>query len=596
MEERRFALIVASFKYEDVGLSQLIAPPQDAESLARVLRDPSIGGFEVKTLLNEPSYKINQEIEVFFSDRKLNDLLLVYFSSHGIKDSEGRLHFATINTRRNLLHSTAVSANLVNDVMLRSRSKQQILLLDCCYSGAFARGMLAKSDKTIGVNESFNGKGRIILTASNSMQYAFEGDSIEGQGAHSIFTKNLIHGLESGKADTNGDGKITVNELYDYVYDTITSETSQQKPEKWDLGVQGNIVIAHNPNPIVKPALLPSELRESISDLRPWVREGAVRQLNRLMHAEDKSIILAAQNALKQMVNDDSLQVRQLVNEILEHETTKKDESKSVELKEEQKREVINELSDTKVIEENKQSKIKLISNNEEINHNLNHTTTTSSLTSTTNSFFHKDFFKFGSEGWSIWRKWTFLNTVSFLFFSLGLVGYSWYFYPGDMNYYMEYDRFSYQPVIWLTNVGTIFVFPLLLGIIQWNLMRKYSIRITSWILATVLGYAASYSIMILEIPFHSYWIFLFYLLQGSLVGLAQSFVLRKKFAHSGKWIIATIIGWLFLSILFISVPSYWFFIYTYLFIVVVLGGLMIGTISGIFLVRLVKNIIVVQS
>ncbi|MBF8285684.1 MAG: hypothetical protein HW378_4599, partial [Anaerolineales bacterium] len=56
MAEKRYALIIASWDYTaDVGLRKLIAPPQDAESLARVLQNPAIGGFEVRTLLNEPS-------------------------------------------------------------------------------------------------------------------------------------------------------------------------------------------------------------------------------------------------------------------------------------------------------------------------------------------------------------------------------------------------------------------------------------------------------------------------------------------------------------------------------------------------------------
>jgi len=69
----------------------LVAPSQDAEALARVLADPAIGGFEVQTLLNEPSYEVNRAIEAFFTDRKRDDLLL-YFSGHGIKDEEGRLY------------------------------------------------------------------------------------------------------------------------------------------------------------------------------------------------------------------------------------------------------------------------------------------------------------------------------------------------------------------------------------------------------------------------------------------------------------------------------------------------------------------------
>jgi hypothetical protein len=42
-------------------------------------------------LSNEPSHRLNQEIETFVDNRKRDDLLLLYFSGHGIKDSDGTI-------------------------------------------------------------------------------------------------------------------------------------------------------------------------------------------------------------------------------------------------------------------------------------------------------------------------------------------------------------------------------------------------------------------------------------------------------------------------------------------------------------------------
>jgi uncharacterized caspase-like protein len=213
-----------------------------------VLADPSIGGFEVKMLLNEPSHMVNQAIEAFFADRKRDDLILLYFSGHGIKDEDGRLYFATTDTRRQMLRTTAIPATLVQDVMSCSRSRRQVLLLDCCYSGAFARGMVTKSDQLVGTMGQFEGRGRVVLTASDAMQYAFEGDKVRGRGVRSVFTNALVHGLKTGEADLDRDGHISLDELYDYVYDKILDETPQQKPGKWAFDVQGEILIAHNPH------------------------------------------------------------------------------------------------------------------------------------------------------------------------------------------------------------------------------------------------------------------------------------------------------------------------------------------------------------
>ena len=61
------------------------------------------------------------------ADIKRGDLLLIYFSCHGIKDVNGQLYFAMVDTRLNQLDSTAISANFVNDMMSRSPSDQQVL-------------------------------------------------------------------------------------------------------------------------------------------------------------------------------------------------------------------------------------------------------------------------------------------------------------------------------------------------------------------------------------------------------------------------------------------------------------------------------------
>ncbi|HDD25027.1 MAG TPA: caspase family protein, partial [Chloroflexi bacterium] len=95
----RYALIIASWEYEDRRLKRLVAPPQDAEALARVLEDQNIGGFDaVEVLLNRSSHEVNRAIEAFFIERERDDLALLYFSGHGIKDGWGRLYFATPDT------------------------------------------------------------------------------------------------------------------------------------------------------------------------------------------------------------------------------------------------------------------------------------------------------------------------------------------------------------------------------------------------------------------------------------------------------------------------------------------------------------------
>jgi tetratricopeptide (TPR) repeat protein len=322
----REALIVASAQYTDPLLRQLQAPQADAAGLIEVLSNQEIGGFQTKALIDRPSYEIAAAIEEFFIDRQPDDLLLLYFSGHGIKDVDGRLYFATINTKRSLLLATSVPASMVNDAMLRSRSRREVLILDCCHSGAFARGMVAKSDSSVGTSDQFQGTGRIVLTASDATQYALEAEQATGSGVRSIFTEVLVNGLKSGEADTDFDGRITLDELFAYTEDKVLQRTPNQKPMKWALGVTGSMVIAQNKNPVIHPAELAPNLLEALDkDNLPSIRQVAVKELGKFLGRQDRALALAAELKLNELVADDSRTIQELARGILADKASRED-------------------------------------------------------------------------------------------------------------------------------------------------------------------------------------------------------------------------------------------------------------------------------
>jgi hypothetical protein len=308
MAGTRNALIVASYDYTDPGLRQLHAPASDARALEAVLQDPGIGGFDVRTLLNAPTHEINLAVEEFFADRRPDDLLLVHFSCHGVKDEDGDLYFATSNTMLRRLGATAVGADFVNRCMGRSRSRRIVLLLDCCYAGAFERGMTARAGTEVGIEAQLGGRGRAVITASSAMEYAFEGEQLAdvGEPEPSVFTSALVNGLETGEADRDQDGLVALDELYDYIYDAVRATTPNQTPGKWMFGVQGEMVIARRSHPVSTPAELPRELQEVIDSPLASVRTAAVQELTRLLTGRHAGLALAARLALERLTSDDS--------------------------------------------------------------------------------------------------------------------------------------------------------------------------------------------------------------------------------------------------------------------------------------------------
>jgi hypothetical protein len=338
----RYALIVATYEYRDTGLKRLVAPRHDAESLAAVLADREIAGFDVTTLVNEPHHVVGEVIGDFFSARRRDDLSLLYFSGHGLKDDEGRLFFAMSNTRRDGLLFTAVPAQSVNDAMTGCLSREKILILDCCYSGAFPGGWTTKGDSAVNTLERFGGgRGKVVLTASDATQYSFEGNELRGSGSESIFTRHLVEGMRSGAADQDEDGDIALDELYAYVYERVIAEMPQQRPKKKD-DVEGRIVIARNVRWDI-----PGYVRSALASPIPGDRMQAITNLARL-HANGNPAVRARVTArLTELLDDDSKQVSQAAAELLrwgtptagENDTDRRQAEEQTRRAEEQRRE-----------------------------------------------------------------------------------------------------------------------------------------------------------------------------------------------------------------------------------------------------------------
>ncbi|CAG0946310.1 hypothetical protein ANRL1_02902 [Anaerolineae bacterium] len=311
----KLALIIGTSDYQDPGLHDLAAPIEDARDLAEALRDPAIGGFDdVMPLINAPAQTIRKSIARLFKDRAPDDLLLLYFSGHGVLDEQGQLYLTAADTERSLLSGTAIPAAFVSGEMDRSRSRRQVLVLDCCHSGAFEKGSKGALGASVGTKTVFGGSGygRIVLTATDATQYAWEGNKVIGDAIeNSLFTHYLLEGLRTGQADSDGDGHISVEEMYDYAARRVIEQTAKQKPYMWRFEKEGTFIIARNPKPrAVEPVPLDAALQAVIDNPYPLIRKGAVQELERLLNGSNAGLAVSAFDALQRLSDDDSDSVR----------------------------------------------------------------------------------------------------------------------------------------------------------------------------------------------------------------------------------------------------------------------------------------------
>jgi len=251
----KFALLISVSDYGP-GFNSLPGTIKDVAAMRRVLQHPDIGGFTEVTTLNNPEPLVMQEaIEALFKEkvRQRDDLALLFFSGHCVNDHNNKLYFATRNTRKNvkgeLVKSTAVPASFLQDIMSDSRSRQQVVILDCCFSNAFADVWSAKNYGSVDVKNQLSGEGRVVLTSSTSTQQFFpqKGSEI------SKYTRHLVEGLATGAADIDQDQYVSVSELHQYASRKAEEATATIEPEIYAGKESYNILLAKAPLEQLQP-------------------------------------------------------------------------------------------------------------------------------------------------------------------------------------------------------------------------------------------------------------------------------------------------------------------------------------------------------
>ena len=244
----KIALLIGVSEYEP-GLDGLPAAVNDVAAMQQVLANPNMGDFAdaaVTVLQNSSRQAMEDALYRLFADRQREDLVLLYFSGHGVVDESGEFYFTTRFTRKEagrLVPTTAVAARSVREWMEQSRSQHKVIILDSCFSGAFARGVKAKDSGSINPEQFLGGKGTAILTASTSTQYALTQEGFD----LSIYTHYLVEGIRTGGADRDDDGFIGAEELHAYASSKVKEAAPAMTPEFYPVKEGYRILLAKSP-------------------------------------------------------------------------------------------------------------------------------------------------------------------------------------------------------------------------------------------------------------------------------------------------------------------------------------------------------------
>ncbi|WP_323747011.1 caspase, EACC1-associated type [Catenulispora pinisilvae] len=258
---RRLALLIGVQEYRSDRYKDLPSVGVDVRELAKVLRQPDIGHFDqvIDDLGPQPTAEdIRVRISTFLSMCEADDLVVLYFSGHGVRATrvDSQLYFVASDTDPDRFTETAVSGGFVNRALEKCRAERKVAILDCCMSGGFALGFRDRDEKSAEPSSRpkpvLETTGVYVLSSSRLSEASFSGKTSKDP---SLFTGAIVQGLATGEADTDRDGSVGVDELFRYASDLLRAvdQPEAQTPVKSTLQASGEIHLAHAPIKRSKP-------------------------------------------------------------------------------------------------------------------------------------------------------------------------------------------------------------------------------------------------------------------------------------------------------------------------------------------------------
>ena len=196
----------------------------DAYRMYAFLKSPEGGALpdeQIRILIDEDATKerIKSTMEDVFMRAGENDLVLLYYSGHGLKGAFLPIDFDGFNNR--LEHDE------INSILADSPAKYKLCIADACHSGSLLamksgsiKGILDNYYETLAQAEP----GTALIMSSKSEETSLESSGLR-QG---VFSHFLIRGLK-GEADKDKNFVVTIDELYQFILGKVKKYTGNRQ-------------------------------------------------------------------------------------------------------------------------------------------------------------------------------------------------------------------------------------------------------------------------------------------------------------------------------------------------------------------------------
>ncbi len=165
--------------------------------------------------------KILKTMREYFLKADANDVVLLYFSGHGLDGCFLPMDYDGYNNK--------IRHEEIKAIFKQSKAKHKLCIADACHSGSLnlSNGNLAaKGPAPVSLQRYYqafeDAEGGVALLMSSKAEEL----SLEDQGLRQgVFTYYVLQGLK-GRADLNNDMLVTIKELHSYVYGKVREYTA----------------------------------------------------------------------------------------------------------------------------------------------------------------------------------------------------------------------------------------------------------------------------------------------------------------------------------------------------------------------------------
>lgn len=225
-QRNAYALIVGVESYRDVP--RATAAREDARRFASLAK-VTLGVPEehIKLVLDERATRgdIDKGIAWVRKNVPEGGRIYFFFSGHGAPNpSTGASYLLPFDGDARQLDQSALAINAVLRSLAASKAREILVLIDACFSGAGGRSVLPPGIRPLVRVQATAPAPRIaLLTAATGAEVS--GSAPVGGG---LFSRTLFAALGQGAADQDGDGSVSLQELFDWVRPRVARMAQQE--------------------------------------------------------------------------------------------------------------------------------------------------------------------------------------------------------------------------------------------------------------------------------------------------------------------------------------------------------------------------------